>query len=87
MAHKTYTCTVPEDYFAQDIPRRIRSHNLQSLCLVASAFAKLRKSDETLFEAPSAGPGLGFEWLRMLWMQVTLGSSSFWMLYLSLSSP
>ncbi len=39
----------PEDYFAQDIPRRIRAHNLQSLCLVSSAFAKSRKSDDALF--------------------------------------
>lgn len=40
---------LPEDYFAHDIPRRIRAHNLQSLCLVSSAFAKSRKSDDALF--------------------------------------
>ena len=40
---------LPEDYFAHDIPRRMRAHNLQSLCLVSSAFAKSRKSDDALF--------------------------------------
>ena len=40
-----------KDYFAHDVPRRIRAHNLQSLCIVASAYARLRRAEETLFEA------------------------------------
>ena len=39
-----------QDYFAQEVPRRIRAHNIQSLCIVASAYARVRRGDEALFE-------------------------------------
>ena len=51
--------TEAEDYFVQEVPRRIRSHNLQSLCMVASAYARLRRGDEALFEPrPTSRSGI-----------------------------
>merc|ERR1711933_155140 len=42
--------TVLFDYFAQDVPRRLKTHTLHSVCLIASAFARQRRADEMLFE-------------------------------------
>lgn len=38
------------DYIAQEAPRRIKTYSMQSVCMLASAFASQRRSDEALFE-------------------------------------